>query len=316
MDIVKQKHYRKMKRTLLLSKILLLIAAGLVSINVNAYNRSVYRNHHTTINHFLTVGASAGYSNLIENYNDLSTVGTIGGLAGIGYEMRINEHFYWSLGAELQWVKANATYELAKQSMPIIDTQGKPAIMYYQFDPITEYQRIMYVQVPVMVGFYERGFYLGGGIKVGLPVLSGVHQLSSYSTSVTYNEYVGEFGGMPEHGYGKYTLDQEEKLAAQIKVSVAAEIGYDVLSSYRRSNAGVRHGLRIAAVCEYGLNNVVGAQKTSEMFEVSPEDATIVSVKPFYQTHSMTGHSINNLYAGIKITWICDFSRTPCDCDE
>lgn len=306
-----------MKRTLLLSKILLLIAAGLVSINVNAYNRSVYRGHHTTINHFLTVGASAGYSNLIENYHDLATVGTIGGLAGIGYEMRINEHFYWSLGAEVQWVKANATYELARQNMPIIDTQGKPATMYYQFDPLTEYQRIMYVQVPVMVGYYHRGFYVGAGAKVGLPVLSGAHQVGSYTTSVVYNEYVGEFGGIPEHGYGKFTLDKEEKLDAKIKVSLAAEIGYDVLSAYRRVNSGARHGLRIAAVCEYGLTNIVGVKKVSgSVFNVDPDDATVVSVTPYYSTRSISGHFVNNLYAGVKLTWTCDFSRTPCDCDE
>ena len=127
-----------------------------------------------------------------------------------------------------------------------------------------------------------------------------------------------DFSGIPDHGYDAYKLDQTEDLTANIKFSLSAEVGYDLLASVRRTKEGMRHGLRIAAVCEYGLNNVLGVQnqKATDMFEVNPENATQVSVKPYYQTQSVTGNFVNSLYAGIKFTWICDFSRVPCDCDE
>ena len=310
-----------MKKLLFSSKFLLLIGMGLFTMNMVAapysYGGAFARKSASSVNHFLTVGFSAGYSTLIDSYDDLSTSGGMGGFLGVGYEMRIN-HFYWSLGAEVQLLNATGVYNLEVQDQHCWDTQGKPMIMHYQFDPITEYQRLMYVQIPLMLGFYQRGFYFGAGVKIGIPIVASATQLSSYKTSATYNEYVDDFSGIPNHGYDTYKLDQTEDLTANIKFSLAAEVGYDVLSSVRRTKEGMRHGLRIAAVCEYGLNNVLGVQnqKATDMFEVNPENATQVSVKPFYQAQSLTGNFVNSLYAGIKFTWICDFSRIPCDCDE
>jgi hypothetical protein len=308
-----------MKNLLFSSKLLFLVGLMLVSVNMaaatRAYGGAFARNNTSSVNHFLTVGLSAGYSTLIDSYDDLSTQGGMGGFLGIGYEMRIN-HFYWSLGAEMQLLNATADWNLGVQDQHCLDTQEKPMIMHYEFDPITEYQRLMYMQIPIMLGFYQRGFYFGAGVKIGIPIVASATQLSSYKTSGTYNEYVDDFSGIPNHGYDSYKLDQAEDLTSHIKVSLAAEIGYDVLASVRRTKEGMRHGLRIAAVCEYGLTNVLGAQKDSKMFEVNPKDATQVSVKPFYETQSLTGNFVNSLYAGIKFTWICDFSRIPCDCDE
>ena len=310
-----------MKKLLFSSKFLLLIGMGLFTMNMVAapysYGGAFARKNASSVNHFLTVGLSAGYSTLIDSYDDLSTSGGMGGFLGVGYEMRVN-HFYWSLGAEVQLLNATGVYNLERHDQHSLDTQLKPMIMHYQFDPITEYQRLMYVQIPLMLGYYQRGFYFGAGFKVGIPVVASATQLSSYETSATYNEYVDDFSGIPNHGYGTYKLDQTEDLTANIKFSLAAEVGYDVLSSVRRTKEGMRHGLRIAAVCEYGLNNVLGVQnqKTFNMVEVNPKNAEEVTVKPFYQAQSLTGNFVNSLYAGIKFTWICDFSRIPCDCDE
>lgn len=311
-----------MKRILFGFKMLLLFGLTLVSTSVSAANRTyggAFSMHRvSTVNHLITVGASAGYSTIIENYDDLSTQGDVGALFGIGYEMRTNG-FYLSTGVEAQLVNANAVYSLSIKDHPILDTQGKPAVMHYAFDPITEYQRITYVQIPLILGYNHCGFYVGAGAKVGFPVQASVQQLSSYKTSVTYNEYVEDFEGMGNHGYGEYTLDSKESLDAKLKVSLAAEIGYDLLKSLQDKDQNQRNGLKLSAVFEYGLTNIAGASKMSDMFEVSPDNASQVIIKPFYHTQSIIGHHVNNLYAGIKLTWTCDLSSKPyssCMCNK
>lgn len=296
------------------SKCLLLLGICFLSVSAVASNKLLNQKK-TPVNHFFTVGASVGYSHMLENYEELSTKGAVSGLLGLGYEMRV-KHFYWSLGAEAQLLRAKANYDFADQSLSILDTQGESAIMHYCFEAVQEEQNLLYVQVPIMFGFYRRGFYMGAGAKIGFPIKSSVQMNSSYVTSATYYDCVDKFAEMDTHGYCKYTLNSKEEMAANIKTSLAIEIGYDVLAPVRRTTKGMRHGLRLAAVCEYGLNNVVGSSTSSAAFDVSPDNATQVVLKPFYQAHSITGHSVNNLYAGLKITWICDFSAIACDCDE
>lgn len=312
-NLLPRKTISNVKNTIY-SKYLLLLGICFLSVSAVASNKLLNQKK-TPVNHFFTVGASVGYSHMLESYEELSTQGAVSGLLGLGYEMRV-KHFYWSLGVEAQLLRAKANYDLADQNMSILDTQGKPAIMHYRFDAVQEDQNLLYVQVPIMFGFYRRGFYIGAGAKIGFPIKSFVQLNSSYVTSVTYKEYIDEFAGMDTHGYGTYTLNSKEEMAANIKTSLAVEIGYDVLAPVRRTTKGMRHGLRLAAICEYGLNNVVGSSTSSAAFDVSPENATQVVMKPFYQAHSITGHSVNNLYAGFKITWICDFSAIACDCDE
>ena len=106
---------------------------------------------------------------------------------------------------------------------------------------------------------------------------------------------------------------------AKLKVSLAAEIGYDLLKSLQDKDQNQRNGLKLSAVFEYGLTNIAGASKMSDMFEVSPDNASQVIIKPFYHTQSITGHHVNNLYAGIKLTWTCDLSSKPyssCMCNK
>ena len=304
-----------MKNLRFVTRIFLVIGLSMMSIHASAYGKGYGRYNRASVNHFFTVGASVGYSNFIENYPDLQTTGSAAAAVTLGYEMRVN-HFYFTTGVEAQWLNANAEYNVERFDMSIRDTKGDLAIMYYDFDPIKEHQSVCHIQVPLIFGFYQRGFYAGAGAKVGFPVVSSIEQELSYKTSGSYREYIDNFEGMDKHGYGDYTTNARVELDTHIKLSLAAEIGYDVLAPYRRANSGTRHGLRVAAVCEYGLNNVFGTDKTSDMFEVSSENANVVTAKPYYQTHSISGHIVNGLYAGVKLTWICDFSRVPCDCDD
>lgn len=308
-----------MRRSLHVTSVLLtaiLLLSSLPSFAANRY-RSWYRPS-KQVNHFVTAGASIGYSTLLENYHDLKTTGSVGGTVGLGYELRVDK-FLLATGVDAQFLTANSSFELPNITHEIYDTQGKLATMNYMFEPIEEAHRFMYLSIPVMVGAYHRGFYFGVGAKVGLPI-NPITKLSyNYETSGTYGEYIDDFANMSGNGYGPHSGVKQYKNenVPVVRASALLEIGYDVLSPMRRKDDKQRNGLRVAAVCEYGLNNLVStAEAATSSIMINKQNANDVTVLPYYQTHAISGHHVNNLYAGIKLTWIFDFSKQPCDCEE
>lgn len=275
-----------------------------------------WNNHGPQVNSFITAGGTMGYSTLLETYDDLTTTGALGGALGVGYELRVNK-FLFATGLEAQFVTANSSFELPNLTQKIIDTQGKLATMNYAFDPVNETHRLMYMSIPVMIGAYHKGFYFGVGAKVGLAVNPVTRLTGTYETSGTYGEYVDDFSGMNNSGYHAYPYAKEYKNTdVAIRTSAVLEIGYDVLSPMRRKDNTQRNGLRIAVVGEYGLNNLVTTQEPAKSIMINKNNANDVTVLPYYQTHAISGHHVNSLYAGIKLTWIYDFSKQPCDCED
>ena len=267
------------------------------------------------LNHFVTIGASAGYSTLFENYEDLNTKGAVGGTFDLGYELRVNK-FLFLTGIEAQYVAANDMFDLEQVNQKITDTQGKYATMHYRFETIQEAHKLLYVSIPLMFGAYHRGFYCGLGVKVGLPVSSVTDMTVTYETSGTYGEYIEDFVDI-NNRYGQYSYTKKYKHEElPIRASVLAEIGYDVLSSVRRKDDTQRNGLRIGVTCDYGLNSIVNTYEPANSIMINKNNANDVTVLPYYQTHAITGRRVNNLYVGLKLTWIFDFSKEPCDCEQ
>lgn len=306
-----KKHDMNMKKSLhVIGALLVTVALLCHSASVSAATRSNTRNKQTTqVNHLLTAGASVGYSTLLENYGDLTTIGKVGGTIGVGYELQINK-FLFATGVEAQYVTADATFELPDMQRKISDTQGKLATMNYAFGTIEEAHRLMYVSIPLMVGAYHEGFYFGLGAKVGLAVSPMTNMQVKYETSGIYGEYIGDFSGMLNHGYGPYSYTKgykNEKMP--VRGSVIAEIGYDVLHTARTRDERKRNGLRIAAVCEYGLNNTFNTKEPAESIMINKDNTSEVTVLPYYPSHDISGHRVSNLYAGVKLTWT--FSGSP-----
>ena len=306
-----KKHDMNMKKSLhVIGALLVTVALLCHSASVSAATKfKASSKQRTQVEHLITAGASVGYSTLLENYDDLETIGKVGGTFGVGYELHFNK-FLFSAGLEAQYVTADATFELPDMQRKIIDTQGKTATMNYAFEPIEEAHRLLYVSIPVMVGTYYEGFYFGLGAKVGLAVSPVTNMNVKYETSGIYGEYIDDFSGMLNHGYGPYSYTKgykNEKMP--VRGSVIAEIGYDVLHTARTRDERKRNGLRIAAVCEYGLNNTFNTKEPAESIMINKDNANEVTVLPYYPSHDISGHRVSNLYAGVKLTWT--FSGSP-----
>lgn len=284
------------------NKFVLTLVCILLSLSTPIHSRNK-----TT--HLISASATVGYSTIVEDYNDLNTFGKTGGGLGINYELR-NNHFSFTTGLEGQLLKCRTQFTMPAVDAQIYDTQGKIATMHYQIGSVTENIQSLYVAVPIIFGYYNNGFYIGGGFKVAMPIKSTVTSAYKYSTSATYNEYMEDFENM--HDYGSYDRVSKNKLNSAIKYSLVAEVGYNILSAkYRRYN-NYQHGLRISAVCEYSLNNLVKTPTATPIYDINPNNANDLNIHPYFSANSTQNHIINHLYIGAKLTWTFRLTQGRC----
>lgn len=288
-------------------QILLIAAMACCSIDAERYSASSYY----TDNHFFTLGGGVGYSTLLENVTELTTLGNVGGTVELGYEYRI-KGFWMNLSAELQYLSAASTFNISGADKWIYDTQGKEALMHYDFDQSMDKQQFLFVNMPVLLGYYYRGMYLGAGAKIGYCFFAKESTALKYSTSASYHQYVEDFAGMSDHYFTTYSSSVTETLNAKYKLSAIAEIGYDVLAYSREMNHTNRSGLKISVVAEYGLNNLINTSAESPLYSFNEKNVAEIFIHPFYNTNAARSYKIHPLYVGMRISWIFNVETKNC----
>ena len=271
------------------------------------YTRSSYYTEH----HYLTLGGSAGYSSLIGKIPKLSTNGNIGGAIDFCYEYRIRG-FWLNIGAEIQYLSASSSFNISGTDKMIYDTQGKQALMHYDLDQSIDKQEFVFANIPVVLGYYHNGLYIGAGAKIGYCIRASETTSLKYTTSATYSQYIDDFGSMSDHYYTSYSSFVTENLNTKYKISVIAEIGYDVLAYPRQINHALRSGLKLSAFIEYGLNNIIKTNQEQPLFSFNENNAAELNIHPFYNTNAAQSYKIHPLYVGMKITWIFNIETSKC----
>jgi len=272
-------------------------------------SNTMYRNIH-----YFSVGGSVGYSTLLENIPDLNTWGSVGGALSFGYELRC-QGFWLNTGGELQYTNSFSTFNISGCDRMVYDTQGKQTLFHYNFNQSLDNQRFAYANIPLMLGYYYIGFYVGAGAKIGY-CLSALESTSlNYTISATYNQYIDDFAEMEDHYYSTYNIRTTEALNARWKFSLIGEIGYDVLAWARQANRTEHHGLKIGGYVEYGLNNIINTSSERPLYTIDAQNASTINVVPYYNANSAQAHRIVPLYAGIRISWIFCVKTRHCDCN-
>jgi len=264
--------------------------------------------------HYFALSGSVGYGTLLENLEEINTVGGLAGSVGFGYELR-KSGFWLNTGLELQMLYASGTYNISGFDRLAYDTQGKKMLYHYDFEQSADNQRFLLANIPIMVGYYYMGFYMGAGAKVGYALTARESTAVRYSTTGTYTQYVEDFEGMENHFYSTYDAKATENLRPIPKVSVIAELGYDLLAWARMSNLTEHHGLKIGAYVEYGLTNIVGTTSERELYTVDNSNASQLHLTPFYNANSAYAHRVIPFYAGVRISWIFCIPTKHCDCN-
>lgn len=263
--------------------------------------------------HFGYISGSVGYSMLETSFPNSTPHGDTGGSVGLGYEFR-NSGLWTSVGVQMTFHRSSLTVEEYLDNHKGLDTQGQSTTFHYLVNQ-TDYMKWNYLDVPVMLGYYFRGFHVGAGVKVSYALNPQINTRGTFNLSATNDIYQVTFANMPEHGYTDYNYESTNPVDLKVGVSMIGEIGYDLLS-FVPSRSRICHVLKAAFYFEYGLNSQLRDRegeywKTKLTTEVEPGkwDATKVEINPHINTFAHPTRTVP-FFTGLKLTYLVGGSRT------
>ena len=264
--------------------------------------------------HYFSLSGGIGYSTIFEDFQEWKTVGSVGGTLFAGYELRVN-HFSFNTGLEMQYLSAQSLLAQSGFNSYFKDSQGKDFEYQCDFNRVWDMQHFLFGNVPIMVGYFQNGFYINAGLKLGCCIWSKEMITANYTTKGIYEQYIDPFKQMESHKYSNFQTSASAKLpATKIKASVCAEIGYDIFAWARKANSTERQGLKFGLFAEYGLNNITVTDVDQPIYSVDPKDYSQLILTPFYSARSAKAHRAIPFYAGIRVTWLLSLGQRNCDC--
>jgi len=271
--------------------------------------------------HFGYISAGGGYASLSHNVPDVTTRGSWGALLGAGYEFRMR-NAWLNVGCQLMQGQASVTpseYTYIPcdrtTNVPLggTDNQIPPQVIEYFQYTIRQKDQLQWrtVDIPIMAGYYNSGFYVGAGFKVGFSTGSSITTSGEYDLAAKYQQ----FTGLIEHinYYTTYTVgDQKFECNLRPQFSLLGEIGYDVLSSMS-SNSIICHMLKVGFYVEYGLNNIrpndsldpiwIQGMSVSEAARAEA-DVTVAHMTPYFLSTKSEGKRVAPFFVGLRLTYL------------
>lgn len=285
-----------------------LMAFLIYSISLDAQNRGRRSYSKGENYHFGFIYGMGAYTNLQIDISGTNPAGNFGGSIGAGYEFR-NNGFWMSLGAGYHFHRSSITTDLYSDSRPGMDNQPQPKSVTFLYDVRNQKDKNEwgFVEVPLMLGYYVKGFYVGAGAKIAFPMVTDIKSTGKYEVRGKYEEYPDPFHDMPDHDYGTWDFESKNSVRLKPSVSLCIELGYDVLSTVY-SQGSMCYILKIGGYFEYGLNSMVRTSDTNVRLDIDPMNAS--SVKPMPVLGGLTdAKRIVPYSAGMKITLLIGGSR-------
>lgn len=294
-------------------KVICLFLLFSACLTVMASDRHVVRGVGHGDYHFGYISLSGGYTSLSQNVENVTTKGSWGAMVGAGYEFRM--HNGWvSVGIHVMQEQSTTTPNSVycwKSPVGGWDNE-RDQVEYYQYKiRQTDKQLFRTVDIPLLAGYYNNGFYVGAGFKVGFSVGSSITTQGEFDMGAKYKDGID----VVEHvnAYQLYTLEQKKyEGILRPQVSLLGEIGYDLLSNMT-SNSTVCHMLKIGLYAEYGLRSIhpidtmdpiqLNGMNFAEAAKVET-DATAGQVTPYYFNTQTEGKRIAPFYVGVKLTYL------------
>lgn len=257
--------------------------------------------------HFGYVSGHIGYSMLDLHAAGVTPSGNVGGGLGFGYEFR-NKGLWVNAGLQASFHRSSLTLDDYQFDQDGLDTQNKETTLHYRVQQKDEMQW-NYIDVPLLIGYYFKGFHVGAGLKVSYAIKPQTISKGIYTLSATNKELNVTFENMPDRGYCDYTYSQRHANRLNVGASVIGEIGYDALSSLP-THSRICHVLKIGFYFEYGLSTQIrlsdGSQKA---VSPTPSNATQTDINPYVNCYTEQIRTIPFL-TGIKVTYMVGGSRT------
>ena len=186
----------------------------------------------------------------------------------------------------------------------------------HEFRERRDRSRNLYGQIPLYVGQYMFsshgvGYWLGG-FHVNYAFLGNTKQTLIGSTKARYEQFLGVWHEMDNHGYRKdVPIEREgDRLKLRLDVMFHGEAGYECTTFTNGRNYRVRPGdrldcrIRFAAFAEYGLLNIC-PRTNNALYDIPTEtlyDFPTYRMDHVFSTTDAKKYWVRNLYVGVRLT--------------
>lgn len=269
--------------------------------------------------HFAYLSFGVGYSSLVENLPEMDPTGGFGWNVGAGYEYR-NNAFWLSIGlgvsqhhstADINWEE-----DIVFKQFKAIDRYGNGFTPVFHDVKQADTHEITFVDIPLLLGYYTKGFHVGVGPKVGFGAQSKLHTSGSFELRGRYEKFAEDIYGIPDRGFTNYDYEGESKLQMIPEISLCGEIGYDVLSRMWTKNP-MCHILKVSFYFEYGLNSLIQPLNKNEHLVIDGKvpvpgreyNLTKAGFQPYLGSCTTGNPMVFPFYTGARITYMIGGSQ-------
>lgn len=171
---------------------------------------------------------------------------------GFEYTHYLTTNFGVSLGLEYQHLSATVRTDNFSEAYITADYEQENFEFRYTMSQLTEKQKINFVSIPIMFVYQNEayGFYIRGGAKIGIPIISKFKANYNLSTSGYYPQYNAELFDPQFMGFGNFENMQVERNAIDTKLSYIATVEMGIKQPIGK---GTIYG---GIYFDYGLNDM------------------------------------------------------------
>ena len=279
----------------------------------NGLYRSIYYGSHV----FLGAWADGAFASQNTNFPSFKSV-VVGSAYSGGLLLEYQKDiFRVQVGGGVRWQGLSAeVQDTTIVDLQAYDSQGYLCRLQYDFFDRMDKCATTYVDIPIAFGVGLYNFYANVGVKFEYPLNGKQDIQATVTTTSTYDQFIGEFEEMDNHGLRKSVPMAIENNQLVFKKSLntllSAEVGYEWafntqwMGGFNAKNKHFEERLRVALFGEYGFANVI--PNTSFPLVYIPEDYKW-DVPKFEMNHILTteaakGFWAHNYYAGIRIVFL------------
>lgn len=271
--------------------------------------------------HLFGVYVDGAYSALMSNMSSVKPTKGYGIGGGVCYEFQYY-HFKMQVGFGMRWQDVtNTVADTFFTDNYVRDARGYPYHLHYHFYDRVDRATQLHAQVPILFGAGYSNWYFLAGVKLNLTMnMCGWTRVAATgTTSGTYDQFLGEFYEMDNHGFRKNVpmTYQDKRLELKPDVLLSFETGYEwgkdaKFGTRYNPNKGKVHPeyrLRIAAFVDYSIPNIM-PQTGLALYDIPAGykwDFPAFHSYHVYSSHDALGNKLHNLYAGIKLTALIGF---------
>ena len=223
------------------------------------------------------------------------------------------------LGIRFQQLETSV-HDFTLDDSNVTDAWGYPYTLHYDFVNRTDYYKNVQFEMPLLVGSGDKNFYAMAGLKLTLNTISTTKINAIGSTTANYDQFLGKFEEMDNHGLRKnvdinYSSSRlfEKPFFFDLKASieVGGEIGTKYqppVSRYRNSrepDKELQWRIRLAAFCDLSLLPLQLDNSTKDLVNIPQEtkwDFCTFKMNYIHSINQSYNAHLRDFYAGVKLT--------------